>query len=276
MSLQDRLAKELLRAHSERAASALERLDTEDAALVLAGASGRELAAVLKRLSPHLAADLLERLGVEQVAEAFEALQLDVASRLARRLGEQRLAAVVERLPARRARAVQSLLSFPENTAGALMDPEVLALPEDLSAKEAVARVRKTPEHARYNLYVLDHAQALVGVVNLRELFLARPEAHLSDFMVRGPQRLDARADRSAVLSHPGWKEVHSLPVVDEKGCYLGAVRYRTLRQLEDVLIRGKAEDGSAPEALGQLFAAGAAGLLDALTMPANPRRKGR
>jgi hypothetical protein len=32
---------------------------------------------------------------------------------------------------------------------------------------------------------------------------------------------------------HPRWRELHTLPVVDDSGRYLGAIRYRTLRRLE-------------------------------------------
>jgi hypothetical protein len=53
--------------------------------------------------------------------------------------------------------------------------------------------------------------------------------------------------------------------VVDEDERYLGAVRYRTLRELEKQLLRGAGEERSTAEALGDLFATGAAGLLDAL-----------
>jgi magnesium transporter len=156
------------------------------------------------------------------------------------------------------------------------MDPEVLALPADVSAGEALDRIRAVPEHARYNVYVVDRDQRLVGVVNLRELLLARPPDRLDDLMVRKPLHLPAMASRADVLAHPGWKEVHALPVVDEQGAYLGAIRYRTLRRLEEELLQRPGEDGDATAALGQLFATAATGLLEALTGPATTKTGGR
>ena len=276
MSLERRLADELVRKHPDRAAGVLERLGVEDATHLLSRVAPPGAAAVLKRMSPQLAAAALDASDAKRVADVLEALPLDVASRLARRLSPERQAEVLEKVGARLARALRSLSRFPEGSAGALMDPNVLALPEDLTAKEALDLIRETPENARYNLYVVDREQRLVGVVNLREILIARPRSRLADFMVRQPKQLDARADRSVVIGHPGWREVHSLPVVDEQGCYLGAIRYRTLRELEDELLGGKAEDVSVREALGQLFAAGAGGLLDALTTPDAPRTGGR
>ncbi len=266
MALETRLANELIREHPGRAASALERASAAEGARVLRRVPVAQGAALLERLSPQHAADMLDALPDERVAALLEALPSGVASRLARRLREGRADALLEMLPARAARGIRALIRFPEQTAGALMDPNVLALPEGFTAREALERVREVPDQARYNLYVVDPEQKLVGAVNLRELFLAKRSAKLSDLMVRSPLALPASADRSVVVSHPGWKEVHSLPVVDEAGAYLGAVRYRTLRELEDQLFRGGHRDADMPAALGQLFAAGAAGLVDALT----------
>jgi magnesium transporter len=225
---------------------------------------------------PPAAVAVLEGLRLDRAVELVKAMELDVASRLIRPLGEQRRIAILERLPPKDTRALGALLRFAEKTAGSLMDPNVMALPEDLTAKEALARVREQPDAARYNLYVTDRDQKLVGALNLRELFLARPQTRLSELMIRDPLYLDANDDRAAVIGHAGWKEVHSLPVVDSRTCYLGAVRYRTLRSLEQVLRGAKEEDGSATEALGELFAAGASGLLDAMTGAAVPRKEGR
>jgi magnesium transporter len=275
MSLERRLAEKLVREHPERAGGVLERLGIEESTRVLSKAPAREAAPVLQRMSPQFSAAVLETFDAAKIAGVLEALPLDVTSRLARKFSEETVAAALGKLAPRAARALRSLLRFPAESAGALMDPDVLALPEDLTAKEALDRIRESPDSARYNLYVVDREQRLVGVVNLRELLLARPRSRLADVMIRDPQRLDARADRSVVVGHPGWKEVHSLPVVDEQGGYLGAVRYRTLRALEEELLGGKAEDGNAREALGQLFAAAAGGLLDALTNPGAPRTGG-
>ena len=266
MSLGSRLALELMRIRPVRAAAVLDRLAAADSAVVLTNASPRDAAGVLAQMSPHVAAEVLERLDADVGAALVGELGQDCAARLSRRLTESHRAEVFAKLPARPKRALETLLGFPENSAGALMDPNVLALAEDLTAGEALDRVREVPDQARYNVYVVDRSQVLVGVVNLRELLLAAPAQQIAGVMTRDPARLDSKADRSVVLSHPGWKRVHSIPVVDGQGGYLGAVRYRTLRELEEKLLGAVLSDANAGEALGEVFAAGASGLLDALT----------
>lgn len=266
MSLEARLALELTRKHPERAAAVLERLEVADSAEVLSRGEAEDAANLLERLSPSRAEALLARLELDRVRELFEALGHDAASRLARGLEPTRRAALLQELPASRGHALRNALRFPPHSAGALMDPDVLALPQDLEAREALDRVREQPERARYNVYVLDSEQKLVGALNLRELFLAEPTARLRDMMVASPLALPAHLDRAQIAAYPGWREVHSLPVVDESGVYLGALRYRTLREIEDLLMGGSNVDSRAPDALGELFAAGAGGLLGAIT----------
>jgi magnesium transporter len=268
MQLETRLAQELMQRHPERAAAVLERAGVGEAVRLLGRGEVGFAAALAERTSPFFAADLLESLPPERAAEILGRLGLDTAARLLRRVREDLRERLLESSSPEHARGLRSLLRFPEGTAGALMDPDVLALPEDLTAAEALARVREAPARARYNLYVVDREQRLVGVLNLRELLLARPGDRLEDRMVRDPQCLRADADRASVLAHSGWREVHAIPVVDEAGCYLGAVRYHTLRELEASLLGRRGEDGRAAAALGELFAAGAAGLLEALAPP--------
>jgi magnesium transporter len=271
MSLERRLADALVRAHPDRAADVLERAGTDEGARTAARLSAEHFAPVLGRMPPQIGAAILQTLPDERIAAVLDELELDRAARFARRLPPERLAATLERLPDRAARSLESLLRFPENTAGALMDPDVLAVSENRTAREALVQVRENAEQARYNLYVVDARHVLVGVVNLRELLLARPGARLADLMIRNPARLPATADVGAIVAHPGWREVHALPVVDDGDAYLGAIRYRTLRALEEALFRRDRRDDDVRTALGELFSVGAGGVLEALSAARGP-----
>lgn len=267
MPLVRRLADHYLAAHPDRAAAALEPLTAAEIAQALSRGSAAHAASLLRRLSPHIAAEGLRALAPERGAELLAALEVNAGARLLRRVGEPLRSAITAALESRRARTLRTLLDFPEDSAGAWMDPEVLALPQDLSAREALARVRGAASFARYNLYVVDREQRLVGVLNLRELLLARGRELLSNCMVQDPDRLVASADRTAILAHPGWRRVTSLPVVDAEGAYLGAIRYRTLRELEAQLVPTRRDEDTS-SALSQLLSTGARALVETLTGP--------
>ena len=274
MDIETRLAGDLLEAHPIDAAHALERLPARDVAALIEKMETKVSGGILQRMAPPLAGAVLSELGLGKASEILERLPLEMAALSLRSmdpsLREQMLAA----LPGRRARALTSLVSFPDGTAGSLMDPEVLALPHDLTAREALARVREAAGNARYNVYIVDRDQTLVGVINLHELLMARPAEPLSSLMQTRVHRLPARADRHAIVSDPGWREVHALPVVDERGVYLGAIRYRTLRLLEEQFRGSRSDEGATARALGGLLRAGASAMLEAMvasTPPSQP-----
>lgn len=267
--LEARLAEALLVRHPMRAAMALEQLGLGPAVGFLAGVSPDQLAGVVPLLSPQFGGEVLRALPLDSVAALLSRTSEDVAARLARGLGD-RSEAALERLPVARRASLTSLLRYPADTAGGLMDPNVLALPGDLCAEEALARVRELSTNARYNLYVIDRQQRLVGVLNLRELLLAAPQDRLDALMIPQPHALPAAAGRASIVAHAGWREAHSLPVVDEQGRYLGAIRYRTLRTLEETL-RSRVPETETAQALGELLAVGASGLARALSTSAGP-----
>lgn len=269
MDIETRLAEDLLEAHPVDAAQLVERLPALDVAGLLEKVETNVSAGVLQRMEPPLAAAVLAKLGAEKASAILAGMPLEVATLCLRKLEATAGEALVGAMPHPRARALRSLSRFPEGTAGSLMDPQVLALPHDLTAREALARVREAAGSARYNIYMVDREQVLVGVINVHELLLARPGDRLSELMKTQVHRLSARAGRHEIVSNPGWREVHALPVVDERGVYLGAVRYRTMRLLEEELRGSLPEEGETARALGGLLRAGAASVLEALATTA-------
>jgi magnesium transporter len=275
MDIETRIAGDLLRAHPIDAAQALERLPAREVGALLEKVETEIGGGILRRMTPLLAGAVLSELDAEKAPEIVARLPVEVAALSLRVMDPSLREKILAALPGPRSRALASLLRFPDGTAGSLMDPEVLALPQDLTAREALARVREAAGSARYNLYIVDRDQTLVGVINLHELLMARPGDRLSSLMQTTVHRLSARADRHAIVSNPGWREVHALPVVDERGVYLGAIRYRTLRAVEEQLRGTRTEEGVTARALGGLLRAGAAAMLEAVVASTPPSRSG-
>lgn len=233
MSLADRLAVSFLTAHPLEAAPVLERLPPVEAAQTLAGTPAAVAAGVLRHMAPPAATECLEQMGPAAAAPLVTAMALDDAALLLRRLAEPTLEATLARLPRDAAAALAAVLRYPPHTAGALMDPRVLSAPGDLTVGEAFARIRSSPRHVLYYLYIVDRPGRLIGVLNLRELMLAPVEATLATVMRPAGARLSALDGVGAVVVHPGWRALHALPVVDAAGQFVGAIRYETIRRVE-------------------------------------------
>jgi magnesium transporter len=265
MILGDKLAQRLLEDHPGDAATELESLPADVVAQALAAASTAVTARVLQQMSPHRATPVLEQLPEADLVAVLTAMPTDAAASLLRRGKKPFRNQVLESVGGRAGRTLRTVLSYSTNSAAARMDPHVLTLPADLSVEQAVVQVREVAEHVLFNLYIVDRDNVLVGVLNLRELLTADPQKLLQDVMQKPSLRIAADADRRAILEHPGWRQVHSLPVVDAKGRFLGALRYRMLQRLQNAQSR-IAGDRSTANALGELFRAGAEGALTALT----------
>ena len=274
MKLRRRLAVELAERYPDETASALESHRASEAAEFVERLPRATAAGVLQRTIAHPAASILAELPSDTAAEIVARLPIDVAAGYLRRMETASRDAILGELEARRQRSLRSLLRFPENTAGALMDPDVLALPIDIEVSEAVDRVRKAAGHARYNVYVVDREDRLIGVFNLRELLSAKQRQRLAAIAQSNVISISAESGLRAVIEHPGWREVHAIPVVDADGTYLGALRYRTLRRLEAERAPAEPAATATAQALGDLFQVGISGALEALAAadPASPK----
>jgi magnesium transporter len=268
MDMEQLLSQSFAENHPSDAAAILERLKPQQTAAYLDQLPPRYAAALLQCLVSPYAAECLVHLSAQRFALAIEALPLDTAAALLRRLDQPLQERLLDQAPSDVANLLRRLLRYPETSAGALMDARALALPEDITASEALTRVRRAPRYALYYLYVVDREQKLVGVLNLRELMLASPRASLAAVMRRAVASIPASADRLVIVEHPAWHDVHALPVVDDHGVLLGVLRYETLRELEGKSHTDTAAAGaiSAVLTLGELCWVGLAGVLTDLS----------
>jgi magnesium transporter len=257
-------------AHPGDAARVLERLPAADVAGLLDTIPPDTCAKVFDQMTAAAAAACLVRMQIDTAAATVKEVRTDLAAALLRRVDGATQSALLERMPEAEASVLRRILRYPEGTAGALMDPSVMAVPDDVSAGEALTRIRRSPDHLLAYLYVVDRTRRRVGACDIRELMLARPALPMSEVMHRPVASLRAHMTRVSILAHQGWSDFHALPVVDDESVLLGAIRYQTFRRLEDEARMGS--DGArgndavaAVFALGELYWLGLSGLLDGL-----------
>jgi magnesium transporter len=123
---------------------------------------------------------------------------------------------------------IRMLLSCPEGSAGSLMTTEYASLPADITAGEAIARLRmQAPDsESIYYIYVLDAERHLVGFVSLRDLILAKPTALVADLMQRDviTVRMDESQDK--VVDLLARFDFIAIPVVDDHARLVGIVTH--------------------------------------------------
>lgn len=255
-----------------------------DSSRVLEVFSSADILTFLKTLSADHAARLLEPLGspaavqvlsgmdTARAAEILGKMSLPGVAALLRRVGEGRRRELLESLPRTMSWSLKALLVFPENTAGGIMDPEFLSLRRDLSVDEAVRSLKGHPEAASESLYLVDDGGRLAGRIALHRLLARKGRDPLESLLTSQTPAVPAGLTLGAVLDHPGWRDHHELPVIDEGSRIVGVLRYGILRDLER---RGRQGVRSALETalgLGEVFWEGFAAALQILTAILRPR----
>jgi magnesium transporter len=168
------------------------------------------------------------------------------------RLFDELPAKVVRRLqaelsPAER-RVTAQLLGYEPETAGRLMTTEFIDLKEFHTAEQALEIVRRRSGSTEtiYSLYVTDGSRRLTGILSLRDLVVAEPEARIGEVMTREVISVSTDTDQEEVARAIQRYDFLAIPVVDREQRLVGIV---TVDDVIDVIQQ---------EATRDLYAAGA------------------
>jgi len=228
----EEIARAFLANHPEEAARELERADPTDAARLLAALTPAVAAEVWRAIGPSYATACAASLADEALAPIISWLPPDAGGDVLRRLDDERRRAVLELLDEDTRSQVGGKLAYEEHSAGALADPLVPALPEDVTVADALLQLRRSRSHVLHYLYVVRRDRVLVGALTLPDLMVAKPADTLGSVMHRALVQVEANADLAAVAAHPAWNEHDALPVVDGAGRLVGAIRHRSIRRI--------------------------------------------
>ena len=153
--------------HPEDAARAFETLDVSERVRLFKTLPVRVAVSLLERISPHTAAPLLFGLEPSRTAELLQGLPPRVASSVLHQLDEEKREELLLAMASDTSRSLRELARYPENTAGAIMEPRVASLSIDFTAQQAISAIRKAPRKALHYLYVTQRDGKLVGVLNM-------------------------------------------------------------------------------------------------------------
>lgn len=215
--------------HPGDVARVLERLTVVDATDFLALLPARLGAPVLRHMLPTTAARCLERLDNEIAAGMIRDLDAQTGTAILRYVSLPRRDQLVTQLPTASALAFRLLLTYPEDTVGAWINPFSLAVTPDTPAGDVLERLRQSSESSETYIYVINANQRLLGMVELVDLLRARRGITMEQLMRSTRHHLSARASLAAAFESDGWQESHALPVVERPERFIGALEYPVL-----------------------------------------------
>ena len=233
------LAQEL---HPAQLAEAFAGVDQEVTDLLVERLTPRELGASLTYLEPHYREDLLVGLDTDRIASVLEHVADDVATDIVQELPEDIGSEVMAAIPLRQQHAIGALMEHDEESAGGRMTGQLIAILPSRLAGEAIEELRSIQPDATqpFYVYIRDGEGRLGGVVNLRSLLLAPPDAPIAELAVTDVVSVTASTDQEEAARLLKRYKLLSLPVVDDDGHLLGAL---TADDLIDVLEDEATED---------------------------------
>jgi len=247
--------KNLMETRSFPAISAMLRNQTpQDTALIFAELP-EESIPVLFRILPK-----------DQAAETFVEMDYDRQEYLIRSFSDKELKAVfeelflddtvdiIEEMPANVVRrilkntdletrnAINEVLKYPDDSAGSIMTIEYVDLKRNMTVAQAFERIRSSglDKETVYTCYVTEHDHKLLGIITVRTMLLADPQATMESLMETHIISVNTLEDKEEVAKLFNKYDFLAIPVVDQENRLLGIV---TVDDAMDVLQEENTED---------------------------------
>lgn len=185
---------------------------------------------------------ILENLTPEKRSEIVEELDYDDAADIISQLPEQQQNQILEELDEEDAITIRTLLTYAEDTAGGLMNTQVLKLNGNLSKKEALDEVIRQSEEMEefYTINVVNDDNVLLGIVSLKDIIKAKNSIKVFELIQVDYVYVTAETDQEEVAKLISQYNLTSIPVVDEHMHLLGRI---TFDDVIDVLEEENTED---------------------------------
>lgn len=189
---------------------------------------------LIQGIQSVLASQIIREMDSDNAADLLEALLHE---------DDQKAHDIILLLPKRLARDLKKLLSYREDSAGALMTSEYVAVLETLTIKEAIEYIRRAqPPNSEISFYIfiIDKTKKLLGYTTLRNIVLADPSQVVRDIRNDYPVTVDVDLDQEEVAKLFQKYDVMAVPVVDSMSNLVGVI---TVDDIVDVVIEEATED---------------------------------
>lgn len=202
-------------------------------------------------LHPHTFAEMdaelrrnaLQDMTPTEIATIISALESDDALTLIIGLDEDVQKSVLQKLSVKIRTAVKEGLSFPEDSAGRLMQREFVAIPQFWSVGRTLDYLRSAAEDLPedfFDIFVINPAYHVVGQIPLSKLIRAGRDVEIDNLTLTETHPIPAYVDQEEVAHIFRRDDTTSAPVIDDSGRLIGVI---TIDDVVDVIDTEAQED---------------------------------
>jgi magnesium transporter len=197
---------------------------------------------VIPELDEEVRDQVAAQLGTKDLAAAIVDLESDDALYLIEGLEEGKRRQVLHAIPAALRRQMEEALAFPEQSAGRLMQREVVAVPLFWTVGQCIDDMRESDDLPDdfYDIFVVDPKHRPVGWVPLDKLIRSKRPVKIGDIMEQDIEPIPVDMDQEKVAFLFKQHDLTSAPVVDKAGRLLGTI---TVDDVVDVIEAEAEED---------------------------------
>lgn len=231
----------LLLLHPADVADLLEDVDEKTALAILRHLDPERAAILVSELEGEDAERILQLILPEDLGPIVAEMETDDAADLIQELDEATASQVLASLPAEDQDDVRQLLSYDPESAGGIMQTELVAIPVDATVQDALDAVREAAEDVDIiSCFVVDDAGHYAGHVALQDLVLSGPNTSIEQVMEPKVVEVQPSVDQEEVARVFDHYSLVELGVVDENGILIGRI---TADDVHEVLVEEAEED---------------------------------
>ncbi len=215
-------------------------LHPADVAELLLELSPPEIWFVLKSLDPALRGEIFSHLDTAKQIEVSEHLRREELALLIadmppddrvdllKKLPEETIERLLPAIAHAEREDIRKLFVYQEGTAGAVMTSEYATISPNITVSAAIEKLRKEApdKETIYYVYVVDEGRRLKGLVSLKDLIIAPPNALIKDIMHEDVITAKVIEDQEEAARKIQKYDLIALPVVDENNSLVGIITH--------------------------------------------------
>lgn len=200
------------------------------------------LAKVLEQTEDDQAVRMAESITNDELIEVFSYMQKDDIADLIGEIPDAQRKMLIKQMQVGDRNTVQTLLQYPEDSAGGIMTTAYISLPENMTVSDGMAKIKQTAEKTEVieTIYIVNARHQLTGTCNLRQILTAQRNTLLKDIMNENVISVHPEDDQEEVAKLVSRYDLNAIPVVNNKKSIMGII---TVDDIIDVIVEEYNED---------------------------------